>query len=78
MRLLDSNIVIYAVQPLNAWLRKEILEEPFAVSQTTKVEVLGWHLITPEDKADLTTFINAGTLLSITDSVADRAVILRQ
>ena len=78
MRLLDSNIVIYAVQSSNAWLRKEILKEPFAVSQTTRVEVLGWHLITPEDEADLTTFMKAGTLFSITDSVADRAVILRQ
>ena len=78
MRLLDSNIVIHAVQPSNAWLRKEILEEPFAVSHTTRVEVLGWHLITAEDLSDLTTFIAAGTLLSITDNVADRAVILRQ
>ena len=42
------------------------------------MEVLGWHLITPEDLADLTTFMDAGTLLSITDTVADRAVILRQ
>lgn len=78
MRLLDSNIVIHAVQLANAWLRNEILEEPFAISQITRVEVLGWHLITSEDLADLTTFMTAGTLLAISDTVADRAVILRQ
>lgn len=46
MRLLDSNIVIYATQPANEWLRLYILSEPFAVSQATRVEVLSWHRIT--------------------------------
>ena len=78
MRLLDSNIVIYATQPANEWLRTEILTQPFAVSQATRVEVLGWHRITPEDKSDLEAFLAAGSLLSITDAIADRAITLRQ
>jgi len=78
MRLLDSNIVIYAVQKSNTWLRRRLLEGPFAVSQVTRIEVLGWHLMEPEDLEDLTAFMAAGTLYSITDAVADRAVILRQ
>jgi predicted nucleic acid-binding protein len=78
MRLLDSNIVIYAAQPANDWLRTEILTQPFAVSQATRVEVLGWHRITPEDKSDLEAFLAAGSLLSITDAIADRALTLRQ
>lgn len=78
MRVLDSNIVIYAMLPANAWLREEIMSEPFAVSQATRVEVLGWHQITPEDQQDLEEFLATGTLLSITDAVADRAVLLRQ
>ena len=78
MRLLDSNIVIYAAQPANEWLRMEMLAQPFAVSQTTRVEVLGWHRITPEDKRDLQDFLLAGTVLSITDTIADRASVLRQ
>lgn len=78
MRLLDSNIVIYATQPANDWLRTEILTQPFAVSQATRVEVLGWHRITPEDKNDLEAFLAAGSLLSITDAIADRAITLRQ
>ncbi len=60
MRLLDSNIVIYATQPANGWLRTEVLSQPFAVSQVTRVEVLGWHKMTPQDKVDLETFLDAG------------------
>ena len=78
MRLLDSNIVIYATRPSFEWLRDEVLAEPFAVSQATRIEVLGWHAITPEDVNDLETFLAAGTILPITDAVADRAVALRQ
>ncbi len=78
MRLLDSNTVIYATQPANAWLRVDMLSQPFAISQATRVEVLGWHRMTPEDLQDLETFLAAGALLSITDTIADRAVKLRQ
>ena len=78
MKLLDSNTVIYATQPANTWLRLDMLSQPFAISQATRVEVLGWHRITPEDLRDLETFLQAGTLLSITDNIADRAVNLRQ
>ncbi len=78
MRLLDSNIVIYATQPGNDWLRVEVLSRPFAVSQATRIEVLGWHGLTPQDKADLETFLAAGPVYSITDAIADRAIALRQ
>lgn len=78
MRFLDSNIVIYSVQPAFDWLRAEITSQPFAISQATRVEVLGWHQITPEDKLDLEEFLSTGTLLSITDAVADKAIELRQ
>ena len=78
MRLLDSNIVIYAAQPANEWLRMEVLGQPFAVSQASRVEVLGWHRITAQDQQDLAAFLAAGTLLSITDAVAECAIALRQ
>ncbi|MDB6137976.1 MAG: twitching motility protein PilT [Verrucomicrobiaceae bacterium] len=78
MRLLDSNIVIYASHPSHEWLRLEILSNPFAISQATRVEVLGWHRITPEDQKDLESFLAAGTTFSLTDEVADKALSLRQ
>jgi toxin FitB len=78
MTLLDSNIVIYATQPAHGWLRTEIAANPFAISQATRVEVLGWHPITAEDKQDLEEFLATGALLSLSDAVADKAVLLRQ
>jgi toxin FitB len=78
MRLLDSNIVIYATQQEHGWLRTDMLSQPFSVSQTTRAEVLGWHRITPEDVADLEEFLAAGTALSITDDIVDCAIQLRQ
>lgn len=78
MRLIDSNIVIYACQPDYDWLRVEIMSRPFCVSQATRVEVLGWHQITAEDVQDLEGFFAVGTVLSLTDAVADKAVSIRQ
>ena len=47
MRLLDSNIIIYATDPENEWLRIWLEAEPFAISQISQIEVLGYHQITP-------------------------------
>jgi predicted nucleic acid-binding protein len=49
MRLLDSNIIIYATDPENEWLRIWLEAEPFAISQISQIEVLGHHRITPEE-----------------------------
>ena len=78
MRLLDSNIVLYATQQEHEALRRDILSQPFAVSQVTRAEVIGWHRITPEDAVDLEEFLALGTHLSITDEVVNKAIELRQ
>ncbi len=78
MRRLDSNIVIYATQPGNDWLRAQLFSQPFGVSVVTVVEVLGWHRITPQDKQDLAIFLNAGAKVAVTDAVVRLAVALRQ
>src|SRR5271166_3186263 len=57
MRLLDSNIIIYATAPENEWLRTWFEVEPFAVSQISQIEVLGYHQITPEEITDLEEFL---------------------
>ena len=59
-------------------LRMGIFSQPFAASQVTRAEVIGWHRITPEDAADLEEFLSAGTHLSITDEVVNMAIELRQ
>lgn len=78
MRLLDSNIVIYATQPENEWLRKWLESEPFAISQISRVEVLGYHRLTEEERQDLNDFLNASIILPLNDATANRAITLRQ
>ena len=78
MKLLDSNIVIYAGQVQYGWLSRRLEILPCAVSVATKVEVLGYHKLLPEDKKGLEEFFAARHLLNLTQDIADRAVSLRQ
>lgn len=78
MNLLDSNIVIYAGQSQFQWLRQLLQPLPCAVSVATKIEVLGYHKLTPEDQADLERFFSASEILETSIGIADRAVALRQ
>lgn len=78
MNLLDSNILIYAAEPGQEALRERILEEPAGVSVVTMVEVLGYHLLTAEEEADLRELLKDLTIFAADIMVAERAVALRQ
>ncbi len=77
MKLLDSNILIYAAEPGQETLRERILEEPVAVSVVTMVEVLGYHLLTAEEEIDLRGLLKDLTVFAADIMVAERAVGLR-
>lgn len=76
--LLDSNIIIYAVQPEHAFLRAFILAEGPAVSAVSYVEVLGYHQLSEQDRQDFEDFFAVAAVLPISSAVLDRAVQLRQ
>jgi len=76
--LLDSNIIIYAIQPDFSQLRELIAEHSPAVSAVSYVEVLGYHQLTAEDKQDFVDFFDAAEILSISQPVLDKATDLRQ
>ncbi len=78
MRLLDSNIIIYATLSENEWLREWLETEPLAVSQISRVEVLGYHLLKEEERRDLAGFLDALLVIPITAEITDRAIALRQ
>src|ERR1700732_3517831 len=78
MRLLDSNIIIYATDPENEWLRIWLEAEPFAISQISQIEVLGYHQITPEEITDLQEFLYSSNVLPVSDEAANKAIALRQ
>ena len=78
MRLLDSNIIIYATAPENEWLRTWLEVEQFAVSQISQIEVLGYHQITPEEITDLEEFLYSSNIVPVTDGATKKAIALRQ
>lgn len=50
MMLVDSNIIIYAAKPEYPELRRFIEEHAPAVSAVSYVEVLGYHLLTEQER----------------------------
>jgi toxin FitB len=78
MRLLDSNIIIYATDPENEWLRIWLEAEPFAISQISQIEVLGYHQITPEEIKDLQEFLYSSNVLPVSGEAVNKAIALRQ
>lgn len=76
--LLDSNIIIYAIQPENTQLRQFIATHTPVVSALSYVEVLGYHRLTEADRIDLEEFFRIAPMLPITQPILEKAVALRQ
>lgn len=76
--VLDSNIVIYSVQPEHEYLRVFGESPAASVSAINFVEVLGYHQISVAELSVLEKFFYETTVLPITDSILDRAIRLRQ
>jgi predicted nucleic acid-binding protein len=76
--LLDTNIVIYSVQPQHSVIRQFMVEHACAVSGITYVEALGFHRIVPDDLRLLTETFDELEFLEIDRTILDRAVMLRQ
>jgi predicted nucleic acid-binding protein len=76
--LLDSNIIIYSAQPEYPQLRDLIAEYAPAVSALSYVELLGYHLLTEQQRQYFEEFFQVSQVLPISQDVLNQAVILRQ
>ncbi len=76
MRLLDSNLIIYAASDAYAFLRP-LLTGSY-VSGITKLEVLGYKHLTVADKLYLESVFATVTVIPVLNEVIDIAVGLRQ
>ncbi|MBW4565412.1 MAG: type II toxin-antitoxin system VapC family toxin [Mojavia pulchra JT2-VF2] len=76
--LLDSNIIIYSAQPEYPQLRDLIAEYTPAVSALSYLEVLGYHLLTEQQRQYFEEFFQVAQVLPISQDVLNQAVILRQ
>ena len=76
--LLDSNLLIYLIEPARTAGRDYIVRNQPAVSAVSLVEVLGYHSLTAVDRDAFESFFAAAGVLPITPAVIDRTVALRQ
>lgn len=76
--LLDSNIVIYASKPAYAYLLDFIQRNPVKVSAITKIEVLGYHALLPDERQFLEGFFQNIDVLPVSEDIVNQAVALRQ
>ncbi len=76
--LLDSNIIIYAAQPVHAFLRQFIAQNEVVVSAVSYVETCGYHLLKENERRFFEQFFNAAHMLPISHDVILKATELRQ
>jgi toxin FitB len=78
MILLDSNIVIYAAEPEYKKLREWLRSRSIAISELTKLEVLGYHRITDDEFKWFTGFFDTIQSISISTYIIDSAIPIRR
>ena len=74
MILLDSNIIIYAIEPAYQSVREFIAQENPVISVISKVEVLGYHKLLPDNHTLLEKLFHSLPILSLSDAIVDRAI----
>lgn len=78
MKLVDSNVLIYAARPDADELRRSIPWDEVAVSVVTRIEVLGYHRLTDPEREALEALFSALEVLPVSDDIAERAIGLRR
>ena len=76
--LLDSNILIYAAQPAHHALRELIRDRDCSVSVISRIEVLGFHRLKPEERNALDSLFRALEILLLSEAVTVESIRLRQ
>jgi predicted nucleic acid-binding protein len=76
--LLDSNIFIYAIQDDYEELRQWCVFQEIFASEISRLEVLGYHQLSEEDKADFITLFARTEIYPITRAIIELGITLRQ
>lgn len=75
--LLDSNIIIYALDAQYPFLQQYISLGFFA-SDISRIEVLGYHNITPQQITDFTICFENLNVLTVDETVIEKAIEIHQ
>ena len=77
MKLLDSNILIYTSLPEFSHLRELIQSENY-VSEISRIEVLGFHKISDEEKMYFNSVFVVMTVIPLNQKIINQAIELKQ
>jgi toxin FitB len=78
MTLIDSNIIIYAVQAEYKSLREWIIDNDLGYSVISRVEVLGFMWLQPTEKQAITELLDNLRMVYLNPSCYEIAIILKQ
>ena len=78
MRLVDSNILIFAAKPEHPQLKELLEQDDIAVSDLSRLEVLGFRNLTEEAEEYFNAVFGLVTVLPISQEIINRAIELRQ
>lgn len=78
MKLIDSNICIYAAKPEYQYLKEIILNEEIAISKITWLEIMGSHKLTEEEREFFESILIVANMVDIDDKVIEKAIEIRQ
>jgi predicted nucleic acid-binding protein len=76
--LLDSNILIYGANSENPGLDAILDRSDLAAASVTRIETLGFHRLSQTERAWLQATFERMKILTLDDTVAARAIKLRQ
>jgi predicted nucleic acid-binding protein len=77
--LLDSNIIIFSVQPNYLRLLEYLSKSKgISVSVISKVEVLGYHKLSEFDKESFQLFFDSIPMISLSNEIVEVAIKLKQ
>lgn len=79
--LLDTNVVLGFLNgdaKINSFFEKQLIKSHLHISQITRMELLGYPNISPDEEKVLKDFLSQVKVLPIDDTVCDQAIILRK
>ncbi len=80
--LIDTNIGIYllngSLNPIALQFIEPIINGIYNMSVITKIELLGFAFTDQNQHLDTRNFIDEGVVISLTDEVIDKTIVLRQ
>ncbi len=78
MKLIDTNLIIYAAQPDFRWLLPLITTDDCHFATVSKIEVLGFQGILQPEETFFRTYFDVILSLHLTEAVIEKAIDIRQ